>query len=100
MVHSTAHNHFLPSDLHRVKDLLEQNERLKSQVQAQLTFQPSPTSAGAICCDSSGTVTSAALYHLRGEVKRVQEEKGRMEGRVDRLKNEVQKWKELYSREQ
>ena len=58
---------------HRMRDLQEQNTRLKAQVQAKLTFQPSQSSAGAICCDSSGAVTSAATYHLRGEVAKARE---------------------------
>ena len=65
-----------------------------------MTFQPSSTSAGALCCDSSGTITSAAFYHLRGEVKKLQDSKAKAEGRVEKLKDEVQKRKELYTREQ
>ena len=79
---------------------MEQNLQLKSQVQAYQTYQPSPQSAGAICCDSSGTITSAAYYHLRGEVKRVQEEKSKLESRVEKLKDELKKKQELYTKEQ
>ena len=62
-----------------------------------MTFQPSLTSAGALCCDTSGTITSAAFYHLRGEVKKLQDSKAKAEARVEKLKEELQKRKELHT---
>lgn len=82
----------------RIKDLTEQNLRLRSQIQAQQTYQPSPLSAGAISSDSSST--SGAYYHLCGEMKRVQEEKSKLERRVEKLKDELMKKQELYTKEQ
>ena len=84
----------------RVNQVLKQNDHLKSQLQAQLTtYQPSATSAGALGCDSSGVVTSAVCYQLRGEVQQVREEKGKLEARVTKLKTESQKKLELYNKE-
>ena len=65
-----------------------------------MTFQPSHTSAGAICCDSSGTVTSAAFYHMRGELTKVKEEKERLEGKMEKLKKTLVETKQLCAKEQ
>ena len=89
-----GHTHSL---LFRISRLMKQNEELKAQVQAHTTYQP--TLAAELGCDGSGAITSAALYHLRGEMARVREEKEKLEGRVAKLRNELQKRLEDYGRE-
>ena len=98
---SLSHTHTHTHTHCRVRDLERENSELKSQLQqAHLTYHPTSTSAGAICCDSSGPVTSAAVYHLRGEVKKLKEEKEKLETRVKKLKNALIENKELYEQEQ
>ena len=61
-----------------------------------MTYQPSHTSAGAVCVDSSGVVTSAAVYHMRGELAREREEKEKLRARLKKFKEAFIENKELY----
>ena len=65
-----------------------------------MTYQPSQSSAGAICCDSAGPVTSAAVYHLRGELAKTREEKEKLVARAKKLRAAVEERDELHDLDQ
>ena len=69
-------------------------------MKAHMTYQPSQSSAGAICCDSAGTVTSAAVYHLRGELAKTREEKEKLMARAKKLLAAVKERDELHDLDQ
>jgi hypothetical protein len=84
----------------KLRDLQKDNASLKAQVKAHMTYQPSQSSAGAICCDSAGTVTSAAVYHLRGELAKTREEKEKLMARAKKLLAAVKERDELHDLDQ